>query len=69
MEELETKRNEYEPQKTRGICTNYRYLNDPFLDEEEEGVFPNIEDNIETIITGDDCHSLKEAKASLEWPD
>jgi hypothetical protein len=21
------------------------------------------------MITGDDCHSLKEAKASLEWPD
>jgi hypothetical protein len=69
LEELETKTNEYEPWKTRGIRTNYKYLNDPFPDEEEEGAFPNIEDNVEAIITRDDCHSLKEAKASLEWPD
>jgi len=68
-EELETKTNEYEPRKTRGIRTNYKYLNDPFPDEEEEGAFPNIEDNAEAMITGDDCHSLKEAKASPEWPD
>ncbi len=68
-EELETKTNEYEPRKTRGIRTNYRYLNDPFPDEEEEGAFPNIEDNAEAMMTGDDCHSLKEAKASPEWPD
>jgi len=69
LKELETKTNEYKPQKTRGICINYRYLNDPFSDEEEEGVFPNIKNNAETIITRDDCHSLKEAKAFLEWPD
>jgi len=66
---LEERIHEYEPQKTRGIRTNYRYLNDPFLDEEEEGTFPNIEDNANAMMAGDDYQSQKDAKESSEWPE
>jgi hypothetical protein len=68
-DKLEESIHKYEPRKTRGICTNYRYLNDPFPDEEEEGAFPNIEDNANAMMAGDDYQSLKEAKESPEWPE
>lgn len=66
-----------EPRKTRGIKTNYRYLNDPFPDEEEEEeeefqltsaerIYAAF---TETPLGGDEPRSLKEAKQSPEWPE
>jgi hypothetical protein len=57
-----------EPQKTRGICTNYKLLHDPFPEEEEEETFLTMEE-VYTIIAGNELTSLKEAKNSLEWPE
>ena len=65
------------PRKTHGIRTNYRYLNDPFPDEEEM----NVEDVqltsaelifaafAETPLGGEEPKSLEEAKQSPEWPE
>ena len=56
------------PRRTRGICPN-KYLNDPFPDEEEAGmVIVNKEESF-AVIPGDDCHSLKEAHESPDWPE
>jgi hypothetical protein len=64
-------------QKTRGIKTNYRYLNDPFPDEEEmnnEEVQLTSAEQIfaaftETSLGGDEPKTLAEAKWSPEWPE
>jgi hypothetical protein len=58
-----------EPRKTRGIRKNYEYLNDLFPDEEEVGMVSIAKEEAFTIIPGDDCHSLKEAQASPNWPE
>jgi len=58
-----------EPQRTRGIRRNYRYLADPFPDEKEAGMLVIAKEKAFTVIPGDDCHSLKEACKSPEWPE
>jgi len=50
-----------EPQQTRGIRHDYRYLANPFPDEEEAGMVSIAKEEAFTVIPGDDCHSLKEA--------
>ena len=64
-----------EPRRARGICKDYRYLHDPFPDKKKasmlcvakEQAFSTIQ--AFNIIPGDDCHSLKEACASPDWPE
>ena len=64
------------PWRTRGIRTDYRYLNDPFPDELEaaqitinNNITPNPIYNHTYAVNNNDCMSLKEAKASSEWPE
>jgi hypothetical protein len=64
------------PRKTRGIRVDYRYLNDPFLDEEEAGIAVVREDAFAlkeqsyAAVPSDNCPtSLREAKQSEEWPE
>jgi len=65
-----------EPQRTRGICKDYRYLHNPFPDKIKAGIlcitkeqaFNMIEEAF-NVIPGDDCHSLKEMHKSPDWPE
>ena len=57
------------PRKTRGKRVDYKYLNDPFSDEEEDDC-DLLQETFATAITipgGDEPTCLKEAKASPEW--
>ena len=64
-----------EPWRTRGVCKDYRYLHDPFPDEEEASMLCAAKEQALNavqafnVIPGDDCHSLKEARASPDWPE
>jgi len=58
-----------EPQRTRGIRRDYRYLADPFPDEKEAGMLLVAKEEAFAMIPGDDCHSLKEARESPDWPE
>jgi len=58
-----------EPQQTRGIRRDYRYLADPFPDEEEARMVSVAKEKAFAMIPGDDCHSLKEARESPDWPE
>jgi len=58
-----------EPRRTRGIRKDYRYLHDPFPDEKEAGMLCIAKEQAFTVIPGDDCHSLKEARTSPDWPE
>lgn len=58
------------PRKTRGIRIDYRYLNDPFPDEEEAGIADVRPQAFAAVLdNSDECHSLREAKQSSEWPE
>ena len=71
---LKRKRNEEEePQNTRhtrGIHVDYRYLDNPFPDEEDE-INETYSSNEElfAIIAGDELTSLRDARNSLDWPE
>jgi hypothetical protein len=52
----------------RGIRVNYRYLNNPFTDEEEARISV-IREEAYAVIPRDDCHSLQDAQESPEWPE
>ena len=56
------------PRKMRGIRVDYRYLNDPFLDEEEAGVSIVRAESF-AAVPDDECRTLREAKQSPEWPE
>jgi len=64
-----------EPHRTRGICKDYRYLHDLFPDKKKAGMLCVAKEQAFStiqafnIIPGDDCHSLKEARASPDWPE
>jgi len=64
--DLNTDPDPEEPCKTRGIRPDYKYMNDPFPDEEEAGIV-EVRDKAFAVIHDDDCNSLQEAKASPEW--
>jgi hypothetical protein len=55
--------------KMQGKRTDYKFLHDPFPDQEdnEEESFLTIEE-VYAIIVGDKLTSLEEAKNSPEWP-
>src|SRR5271168_687794 len=48
---------------------NYRYLNNPFPDEEDEEMNFTSDEQIYSIIPGDEYTSLKDAKNSPDWPE
>ena len=48
---------------------DYRYLNDPFPDEEEDILTYESDDYIYAIIADDEYTSLKDAKNSPDWPE
>jgi len=56
-----------EPRRTRGIRCDYRYLANPFPDEEEAGMVSVAKEEAFAVIPGDNCHSLKEAQESPDW--
>jgi len=59
-------------QRTRGKRVYYCTLNDPFpdkLDEQGNLIVNSDDDQIYAIMAGDKHHSLKEAKASYDWPE
>ena len=58
-----------EPRRTRGVRKDYRYLHNPFPDEKEAGMLCIAKEQAFTVIPGDDCHSLKEARESPDWPE
>ena len=69
---LKRKRNEeVEPnqRRTRGKRVDYRYLDNPFPDEEEDEMTYTSDDEIFAIIAGDEFTSLREARNSPEWPE
>ena len=56
------------PRRTRGVRPDYRNLQDPFSDE-SEGEEGDSKQHANVAISGDDYHSLKEARESPEWPE
>ena len=48
---------------------DYRYLNNPFPDEEDDEANITSEEQIFSIIPGDEYTSLKDAKNSPNWPE
>jgi len=51
---------------TRDVHPDYKYLNDPFPDEEEAGIASISRPEVFAVVLEDECRSLKEARASLE---
>ena len=68
MSDLDVDLDPEEPWRTRGIRPNYKYMNDPFPDEEEARII-EVREEAFAVIPDDDCHSLYEAKVSPEWPE
>ena len=58
-----------EPQRTRGIHKDYRYLHNLFPDKKEASMLCITKEQVFTVIPGDNCHSLKEAQESPDWPE
>jgi len=55
-----------EPRHTRGVHPDYKYLNDPFPDEEEASIASISRPEAFTVVSEDECCSLTEAKVSPE---
>jgi len=59
----------HEPRKMRGKQVDYKYLHDPFPDEEEAGIVTVEKEEAFTVIPDEEnCHTLRKAKDSPEWP-
>ena len=62
--------NECEPRKTRGKQVDYKYLQDPFPDEEQAGIVTVEKEEAFIVIPDDqDCCNLCKAKDCPEWPE
>jgi hypothetical protein len=58
-----------EPRETRANKRpNYRYLDDPYPDEDDDTLTSEEQAN-SAIIPGDELHSLAEARRSPDWPE
>ncbi len=59
------------PQRTRGKRVDYRHLNDPFSEDEDEdiNVVADISNETFSVAANDGAASLKEARKSDEWPE
>jgi hypothetical protein len=66
-----------QPRKLRGKRIDYKYLNDPFPDEEEAAELALAAGEIPEPVRPatyaseqeDECRSLQDAKNSYEWPE
>jgi Reverse transcriptase (RNA-dependent DNA polymerase) len=59
-----------EKRVTRGIRRDYRYLQNPFPDEEEDTNLTTSSDEQQfAIIAGDELTNLEDAKKSIDWPE
>ena len=67
--EGESTRGDEKRHQTRGNRPDYRYLNDPFPDEEETGIATASKPEAFVVMPDDDCPSLKDARTSPEWPE
>jgi hypothetical protein len=67
--EGDSTRDQENKRRTRGNRPDYRYLNDPFPDEEEAGIATGSKPEAFVVIPDDDCSSLKDARESPEWPE
>jgi len=47
--------NTREPHKTHEVQINYKYLNDPFLDEEEAGITSVMKEEVFAVIPDNEC--------------
>jgi hypothetical protein len=59
----------FEPRKTRGIRTDYKRLQNPFLVEEDDEINSLASDEIHAVIAGDELGNLREAEESPDWPE
>jgi hypothetical protein len=59
----------FELRKTRGICTDYKCLQNPVVVEEGNEITLLASNEIYTVIAGDELGSLDEAKESPDWPE
>jgi hypothetical protein len=59
------------PCRTRGKWVDYRHLQDPFSDDEDEtiNVVADISDESFSITANDGAASLKDVRRSNEWPE
>ena len=60
---------ELDQRRTRGKRVDYRYLDDPFPDEDDDEVTYTLDEQLFAIIAGDEHTSLKDAKNSPDWPE
>ena len=60
---------EPDQRRTRGKKVDYRYLNNPFPDEEEGQMTFTSDDQLFAIIAGDEYTNLKDARNSPDWPE
>ena len=59
-----------EPKRTRGVRIDYKMLNDPFSDNEDNADEETLHTQyINAAEIGGDIHSLVEARKSDEWPE
>jgi hypothetical protein len=61
--------NEPNQRRTRGKIVDYRYLNNPFPDEEEQEITFTSDEQAFAIIAGDEYNSLKDARNAPDWPE
>ena len=60
--------NPREPRKTWGISIDYKYMNNPFPDEEEASIVV-IREEAFAVMPEEDPQTLQEAQRSREWPE
>jgi hypothetical protein len=72
VENTNLKRKELdEPRKTRGVRQDYRHLNDPYSEDEDDNEEIHEESFLLELLLaeiGNEFHSLKEAKELTDWP-
>jgi len=68
MSDLDLDLNPEEPCQTRGVRPDYKFMNDPFPDEEEVRIV-KVRDEAFAVLHEEDCNSLYKAKASPKWPE
>ena len=51
----------------RRPCVDYKYLNDPFPDEEEANIVHVRKEEAFAVLTDNDCRDLRQVKRSPEW--
>jgi Reverse transcriptase (RNA-dependent DNA polymerase) len=59
----------FEPRKTRGIRTDYKRLQNPFLVEEDDETNLLASDETFAVIASDELNTLDKAKNSFDWPE